>query len=168
MNFINTLKKNQEIRKIFGKRELIIIEKQLLGVQLKPSEKTRLSRDIRKKFEAINALSPFSDEFELKHGAITKEIIQDTIELIKQHQWFWKVSEIILFGSKATKRFHLFSDIDIAVKFRSINKKEAFEFRKEILGKISNKVDVQVYNTLEDKIKKEIDKYGRIIFRKKD
>lgn len=168
MSLRNTLRKNKEIRKIFGKRELIIIEKQLLGVQLKPSEKTRLSRDIRKKFEAIKALAPFSDEFELKHGAIAKEIIQNVIEIIKEHQWFWKVSEIILFGSKATKRFHLFSDIDIAVKFGDISEEDAFEFRKEILGKTSNKVDVQVYNTLEDKIKKEIDKYGRILFKRKN
>src|SRR3989338_8161556 len=142
MNFINTLKKDKEIRKIFGKRELIIIEKQLSGVQLKPSEKTRLSRDIRKKFEVIKALAPFLNEFELKHGAITKEIIQNTIEIIKEHQWFWKVSEIILFGSKATKRFHLFSDIDIAVKFENINEKDAFEFRKEISGRTNNKVDI--------------------------
>lgn len=168
MSLINVLKKNKEIRKIFGKRELIIIEKQLSGVQLKPSEKTRLSRDIRKKFEAIRALTPFSDEFELKHGAITKEIIKNTIEAIKEHQWFWKVSEIILFGSKATKRFHLFSDIDIAVKFNNISEKDAFEFRKEILGKTNNKVDIQVYNTLENKIKKEIDKYGKILFRRKN
>ncbi len=168
MNFINTLKKNKEMRRIFGKRELIIIEKQLLGIQLKPSEKTRLSRDIRKKFEAIKMLEPFLGEFELKHGAIARELIEDTLKIIKEHQWFWRVSEIILFGSKATKKFHLFSDVDIAVKFNSITEKEAFKFRKEILGKTSNKIDIQVYNTLEDKIKKEIDKYGRILFRKKN
>ena len=53
MRLLNTLKKDKNIRRIFGERELVIIEKQLLGVALKPSEKTRLSRDIRKKFENI-------------------------------------------------------------------------------------------------------------------
>ena len=45
--------KDEKIRTLFGKRELEIIEKQLLGIKLSNSEKTRLSRDIRKKFEAI-------------------------------------------------------------------------------------------------------------------
>src|SRR3989338_5234382 len=75
MNILNSLKKSENMRKIFGKKELIIIEKQLMGIRLKPSEKTRLSRDIRKKFEAIKELSPFINNFNLKHGEITKEKI---------------------------------------------------------------------------------------------
>ena len=53
MSLINIIKTNKDIRKIFGKKELVIIEKQLLGVSLTQSEKNRLSRDIRKKFEVI-------------------------------------------------------------------------------------------------------------------
>ena len=63
MELLNILKKSQNVRKIFGKRELIIIEKQLNGVNLTPSEKTRLSRDIRKKFIAIKELAPYFDDF---------------------------------------------------------------------------------------------------------
>lgn len=169
MSLIKEIKENENLRKIFGKRELKIIEKQLMGVSLKPSEKTRLSRDIRKKFEAVKALIPYSDEFSLKQGAIIKELINEAIEVIKEHEWFWKIEKIILFGSLVEKRFHLFSDIDIAVKFKKdINEKDAFEFRKKIISLVSEKIDIQVYNTLPDKIKKEIDKNGRIIFQRKD
>ena len=169
MDFLNTIKKDKNLRKIFGERELKIIEKQLTGVRLKPSEKTRLSRDIRKKFEAIKTLIPFLDSFEIKHGESTKAIINDAMEVIKEHQWFWKIQEIILFGSYVENRFHLFSDIDIAVKFKvDINQGDAFDFRKNILGRIPKNIDIQVYNILPDKLKKEIDEHGKTIYEKKD
>jgi predicted nucleotidyltransferase len=169
MSFIKEIKENENLRKIFGKRELKIIEKQLMGVSLEPSEKTRLSRDIRKKFEVVKTLIPYSDEFGLKHGANIKEFIKEVVEVIKEHEWFWKIEKIILFGSLVEKRFHLFSDIDIAVKFKKdINEKEAFEFRRKILKNLSEKIDIQVYNILPEKIKKEIDKNGKIIFQRKN
>ena len=166
--FINFLKNNENTRKVFGKRELKIIEKQLWAVNLTQSEKNRLSRDIRKKLEFIREASKFSEEFELKKGKIVKEIIENTLETIKKHKWFWKINEIILFGSKAENRFHLFSDIDIAVKLKNMNKEDALLFRKEILRETDDKVDVQVYNLLPDKIKREIDKNGRILFKKQN
>ena len=63
MGILNIINKNANLRKLFGKRELIIIQKQLLGVPLKNSEKTRLSRDIKKKLEAIKEIAKFSSEF---------------------------------------------------------------------------------------------------------
>lgn len=168
-NLLKFLKENENTRKIFGKRELKIIEKQLQGVSLTQSEKNRLSRDIRKKFEFIKEVSKFSDEFELKHGTKIKELINQMLEIIKEHEWFWKIKEIILFGSLTEKRFHLFSDIDIAVKFKKdIAEKDAFDFRKKIMGRLPDKLDIQVYNVLPDKIKKEIDKNGRIIFKREN
>ena len=50
MSLLKTLKEEKNARKIFGKKEIEIIEKQLNGIKLSPSEQTRLSRDIRKKF----------------------------------------------------------------------------------------------------------------------
>jgi len=167
MSLLNLIKKDNNLRRIFGERELKIIEKQLNGVRLSPSEKTRLSRDIRKKFEAIKSLAPYIGEFELKHGKNTKDLINLAIEIIKEHQWFWKIKEIILFGSLAKREFHLFSDIDLAIKFKeNINEKEATEFRINILGLLPERVDIQVYNTLPDKIKKEIDKYGKTVYKR--
>ncbi|MBU2523489.1 MAG: nucleotidyltransferase domain-containing protein [Nanoarchaeota archaeon] len=168
MNLLNTLKRCRDIRRIFGEREIVIIEKQLLGVRLKPSEKTRLSRDIRKKFDAINELLPFSSEFELKHGAVLKEKINDAKEAILDSKYFPKINRIILFGSAAENNLALISDIDIAVEFYDISNEEATKFRIEISGKVSEKIDVQVYNVLPDKVKKEIDLKGRTIYESKN
>jgi len=53
MGLLELIRHEKELRRIFGQQELKIIEKQLLGVNLSPSEKTRLSRDIKPKFEII-------------------------------------------------------------------------------------------------------------------
>jgi len=163
------LQENKNARKIFGKKELKIVEKQLLGVNLTQSEKNRLSRDIRKKFDFIKEISKFSDESDLKKSSIIKEMINDALEAIKEHEWFWKIKQVILFGSFVENRFHLFSDIDLAVKFKeNISEKDAAKFRIEIYPKVSKKIDIQVYNTLPDKIKKEIDKNGKTIYQRED
>jgi len=167
-NLLRFLKENPNSRKIFGKRELKIIEKQLNSINLTQSEKNRLSRDIRKKLEFIKEAARFQDEFDLKKGKITRDRINQAIEAIKNHKWFHRVEKIILFGSLVENRFHLFSDIDIAVKFNRIDLKEATKFRIEIAGSVSDKVDIQVYNILPDKIKKEIDKNGKIIFQREN
>ena len=166
INLLKFLKENQDSRKIFGKRELKIIEKQLTGVNLTQSEKNRLSRDIRKKLEFVKELARFSDEFKLKKGALIKERIEEVKEAIFETKYLSRIKEIILFGSAAENNLNLFSDIDIAVKFSHIEQNEATEFRLNILSKVSEKVDIQVYNTLPDKIKKEIDKKGRVIWMK--
>jgi len=168
-DFIKFLNENPNSRKIFGERELKIIEKQLLGVSLTQSEKNRLSRDIRKKFEFIKEANKFEEQFDLKKANLTKEMINDALEVIKEHEWFWKIKEIIIFGSFVENRFHLFSDIDIAVKFKeNITEKDAAKFRMNISGRLPEKIDIQVYNILPDKIKKEIDKNGKTIYQRKD
>ena len=52
-SLLQFLRENKNARKIFGERELKIIEKQLIGVDLTQSEKNRLSRDVREKFKFI-------------------------------------------------------------------------------------------------------------------
>ena len=59
MSLLNFLKNNEDIRKLFGKRELIIIEKQLNGINLTQSEKNRLSRDIRRKLGVVKSLADY-------------------------------------------------------------------------------------------------------------
>ncbi len=153
-----------EIRRLFGKRELVIIRKQLWGVPLKSSEKTRLSRDIRKKFRAIFLLLPFAEEFELKKGAEIKRLIQEAKEVILKTKFFPRIKKIILFGSVAENKPTLLSDIDLAVEFTSLAEGEATLFRREVLGQLNERFDVQVYNQLPVKIKKEIDKKGKVIY----
>ncbi|MFH0701232.1 MAG: nucleotidyltransferase domain-containing protein [Candidatus Woesearchaeota archaeon] len=153
-----------EIRRLFGKRELVIIRKQLLGVPLKSSEKTRLSRDIRKKFEAITLLIPLAQEFELKKGAEIKRLIEKAKEIILETKFFPRIKKIILFGSVAENKPTLLSDIDLAVEFTSLAEGEATLFRREVLGQLNERFDVQVYNQLPTKIKKEIDEKGKVIY----
>lgn len=153
-----------EMRRLFGKRELVIIRKQLLGVPLKNSERTRLSRDIRKKFEAISLLIPAAKEFKLKKGAEIKRQIEKAKEIILETKFFPRIKRIIFYGSVAENKPTLLSDIDLAVEFTSLAEGEATLFRREVLGELSDKFDIQVYNQLPVKIKKEIDKKGKVVY----
>ena len=168
MNFLEELKENKEIRALFGKAELLIIEKQLLNVSLKPSEKTRLSRDIRKKFRAIASLIPFQRQFSLKQGSIVYDIVQDSTRFIINSSYESNIKKIILFGSTTEKSRTLLSDIDIVIEFKRITEKEATRFRLEMMRKLHKRVDLQVYNILPDKIKKRIDAYGKTIYQREN
>ena len=164
MELIQFLKSNENARKIFGQRELKIIEKQVNGVSLSQSEKNRLSRDIRKKFQFIKEISKFSQEFELKRGSLIKSIIEDTKKIILEDKEAKKIKRMILFGSITENKLTLNSDIDIAIEFKNIAKKEAILFRARVSGRVSKKIDIQVFNVLPQKIKKEINKRGKIIY----
>jgi len=167
MEFLQFIKTKPELRKIFGKRELKIIEKQLQGVNLTQSEKNRLSRDIRKKLEVIKELSEYENEFELKKGANNKNLVQNIKKIILEDELSKNIKRIIFFGSAAENEQTLMSDLDIAVEFDNITEKEAVMFRLRIARTASDKLDIQVYNVLPDKIKKEIDNKGKILWIKK-
>ena len=166
MSMLNFLKRNSDARKVFGQRELRIIEKQLWGMQLTQSEKNRLSRDIRKKLEFIKKIAEFKEEFKLKHGTEVRKLIEETKEVITNHKWFRKIRKIFVFGSVLTKENNLSSDIDIGVIFDKVSKKEAINFRKDVLSSLSEKIDIQVYNVLPKKVRKSIDARKRIIYEK--
>lgn len=166
MSFLSFLNSNAYVRKIFGKRELKIIEKQLLGINLTQSEKNRLSRDIRQKFEFIKESARFSEEFKLKKGAEIKKMIEESKEVLLNDILSLKIRTIIVFGSLVENKLTFSSDIDISVEFDNINLKESTLFRKRIGGRVNNKIDIQVYNLLPEKIKKDIDKKGRILYQK--
>jgi len=168
MELIDVFKK-PEMRRIFGERELKIIEKQLRGVNLLPSERTRLSRDIRKKLEAVRLLSAFVEEFRLKKGLYLKEIIESAKEQIMNHPLSLKIKRIILFGTAVENGLRLGSDIDIAIEFdKDINQKEAFKFKASISESVNNKIDIQIFNFLPEEIKNEISRKGKILFERKN
>lgn len=167
MDLLGFLKKNNEsARKIFGKAEIKIIEKQILGLKLKQSERNRLSRDVRKKLEFIKEIGKYSDEFGLKHGNKIKKVIEETKEDILNSKYFSRIKKIVLFGSSVEMKRHLDSDIDIAVDFDKIDSKEAIEFRTKF-GR-GDMVDIQVYNVLPEKIQKDIDNKGKVIYERKN
>jgi len=164
MNLIQFLRKNENTRKIFGQRELKIIEKQLLGINLTQSEKNRLSRDIRRKFKFIREISNFEEEFGLKKASEVKKIIKQAKEEILHHALKKGIKRILLFGSVVRNEISVRSDIDIAVEFDKITKKESFNFRRRIMGQLPAKVDVQVLNFLPKKIINEINKKYRVLY----
>jgi len=164
MKLLTFLKENENTRKIFGERELKIIEKQLNGVNLTQSEKNRLSRDIRKKLQFIREIVKFEDEFKLKKANEIKKIIKETREIILKDKLKNKISKIFLFGSAVENKMTFNSDVDVAVMFDEIDKNDAGKFRARVLGRVNEKADVQVYNTLSKKIRDEIDKRGKVIY----
>jgi len=165
MDLLDFLKTNENTRKLFGKRELKIIEKQIYGLNLTQSEKNRLSRDIRKKFDFIEKAVKFEDEFKLKKGQKIQRIIDGAKEIILQDILHPRIKKIIIFGSAAENKLTFRSDIDFAVELSDITLKESTLFRKRILGKVNKRVDIQVYNFLPDKIKKEINLKGRALYK---
>jgi len=160
------LRKSNDKRKIFGERELKIIEKQLQGINLTQSEKNRLSRDIRKKFQFIREVSKFEDEFKLRKGSEVKKLADESKQIILSSEYFPKIKKIALFGSAVENKLTFRSDIDIAVFFDRITKKEALKFRKKMLGSLPDKIDIQVFNTLPEKIKKEILKNHKTLYKR--
>jgi len=168
MGLLELVKHEKAMRKIFGQQELKIIEKQLLGINLSASEKTRLSRDIRPKFEIVKELSDFKKEFNLKKAQRIKEMVEKTKELVLESEYFNKIKKIILFGSTIENKRTFRSDVDIAVVFDNINKKNAGKFRIHILGRVNDKIDIKVYNILPEKLKKEIDKKGKVLYERKN
>lgn len=164
MNILTFLQRNQNARKIFGQRELKIIEKQLLGINLTQSEKNRLSRDIRPKFAFIKDAARFEDEFEFKKGAKIKQWIELAKEVILEHPLHPRIKKILLFGSTVENKRTFRSDLDIAVVFDNIDITEATNFRIRVSGQLPDKIDIQVFNILPEKIKTEIQKAHKVLY----
>lgn len=160
------IKKSPLARKIFGVKEIVIIRKQISGIRLTQSEKNRLSRDIRPKLRFIQEISRFSEEFDLKKGSENKTMISRVLEVIREDQDFSKIKEIWLFGSIVKNEMTVRSDIDIAVLFDKINLTGATNFRIRVGGKVDDKVDVQVFSALPEKIKKSILKSHKILYKR--
>jgi predicted nucleotidyltransferase len=156
---LTTFLQQSDARKVFGQRELRIINKQLKGINLTQSEKNRLSRDIRPKFRFISECARFSDDFGLSKGFETEQAIEEAKELILGYP---DVRKIVVYGSYIDRSMTLRSDIDIAVDLGKTDMKRATRFRQEILGKLEG-IDVQVYDQLPTKIRRAVDK-GRVIY----
>ena len=162
----NFLINNKNARKIFGKRELEIIFKQLEGLPLKQSEKNRLSRDIKPKLEFIKEIAEFKNEFKLEKNQNNKKLIEKAVQVILNDELSNDIKAVLLFGSFADNSFTQSSDIDICVVFRkNLTLREATEFRIRTAGNISEKIDVQVFNILPQKIKKAIARNHKVIYK---
>ena len=168
MNLINLLKIDNA-RKIFGKKEIKIIEKQLSGIDLTQSEKNRLSRDIRPKFEFIKEVSRFSDDFKIEKNKTNKELIKIAVKTIFDDCLNKDIKAIFLFGSFADNTFTKRSDIDICVLFKNnISLKDATSFRIRVSGQLNNRLDIQVFNILPQKLKRSIANNHKLLYKSED
>lgn len=169
MKLITFLKEEKNARRIFGKREIEIISKQMNGIELTQSEKNRISRDIKPKLDFIKKLSEFKDEFQLRKNQDNKKIIQKAVELILKDELKDNIQAILLFGSFADNTAAPGSDIDICAVFKNkISLKEATLFRIRISGQLPEKADIQVFNILPQKIKKAIAKNHKVLYAGQD
>lgn len=165
MSLSDFLSKNKEQAKmLFTEKELEIIHKQLQGQDLTQPERNVLSRSVRKKLRAIEDLSEFKDEFRLKKNQDNLRLINRAVDIILQDPLKDRIRAIFLFGSSLEKMTKS-SDIDICVLFSHITKKESTEFRIRVSGELPGKLDIQVFNTLPEKIKKEIAKKHTILYK---
>jgi len=166
MEFKVFIKKNPLARKVFGKGEIVIIQKQVAGVNLTQSERNRLSRDIRPKLRFIKEVSRFSEEFDLKKGVENKRMVEEALEAIKEDKDFGKIKEVWLFGSMVSNQMSIRSDVDIAVLFDKVSRMNADKFRIRIIGRVHDKIDIQVFDVLPAKIKKSILKSHKVLYRR--
>ena len=165
----NIFKKNPDVRKLFGKKEIEIIIKQIEGINLTQSEKNRLSKDIRPKLNVIEEISKFKDEFKLEKNQENKRLMQKVLKTISNDKYKDKIIAILLFGSFADNTYTKRSDIDICVLFNNeISRNESTEFRIRILGEFSLKIDLQIFNFLPQKIKKNISINHKVLYKTKE
>ena len=73
-----------------------------------------------------------------------------------------KVRFIILYGSKAREEMTELSDIDLAVYYDG-DKKERFDFRVKVLGRVGDEFDIQTFQDLPLYIRKDIASSGKVI-----
>jgi predicted nucleotidyltransferase len=135
---------------------------------LTQSEKNRLSRDIRPKLKVVEEVAKVKDEFELKKDATAKRKIEKVVDIVLHDELKDKIKAILLFGSHVKGKITKRSDIDICVVFDDIDLKESTKFRIRILGNFSEKIDIQVFNVLPQKVKRSIASNHKVIFKRED
>ena len=163
------LKSERNARRIFGKKEIEIIIKQLDGLKLTQSEKNRLSRDIKPKLEFIKKINNFEDEFKLKKNQNNKRLMKEVVNVILNDKLKEGIKAILLFGSFADNSYIFRSDIDICVIFKKdLSLDEATRFRMRISGEVSEKIDIQVFNVLPQKIKRDIARNHKVLYKDKE
>ena len=162
------LKTNREARRIFGKKEIVIMLKQLDGIALTQSERNRLSRDIKPKLRVINGISAHQEEFAMKKNQEARRLMKKAVEVMLQDRLGGSIKAILLFGSYADNSFTFRSDIDLCAIFDTIDLTEATKFRIRIHGQLPDNLDIQVFNGLPQKIKKSIAANHRVLFERGD
>jgi predicted nucleotidyltransferase len=90
-----------------------------------------------------------------------KDRIKFTVEKIKKLGG-GKVKFIILYGSFSEEKQTPLSDIDLAVYYND-SKEKRFRFRMKILGNVTEKFDIQIFQDLPLYVKNEVLK-GKVLY----
>ena len=97
------------------------------------------------------------------------KVLSSAVDVILNNKINREIKAILLFGSHADGTAIWRSDIDICVVFKKdVTDKEAFLFRKNLLGQLPDMVDLQVFNVLPQKIKRAIAENHKTLFQSKD
>lgn len=169
MGLTTFLQNTPDARRIFGKKELEIVSKQLAGLRLTQSEKNRLSRDIKPKFAFMQKASQFANEFSLHKNQDNNRLIAKAVTAILHDELKEEIKAILLFGSHVDFTVTHRSDIDICVVFRKhFSLKEATAFRIRVSGNLPDVIDVQVFHALPQKIKRAIALRHKVLYKASD
>ena len=86
------------------------------------------------------------------------------IKEIKNDLSLLKDYEVVLFGSYATGKADIRSDIDIAIITREKDRKKAMELWKKALGKAPDNYDIKIFELLPLHIKASLFKNYKVVF----
>ena len=124
-------------------------------------KKERLGKDkikifgdkaFRRLTEALNRAEGFSERVAFHANqfpnpkfniTLVEQKLNEAKEIILEDPLHTHIKSIQLFGSAVENKLTFKSDMDIAVKFDSISLKDATLFRKRVLGKSTEKIDVK-------------------------
>jgi len=76
-----------------------------------------------------------------------KQSIEEFLELIKKEKIYPRIEFIVLYGSSLSDYFYKDSDIDICI-YIEVEKKELAKIRLNLLKKLDEKFDIQIFQLL--------------------
>jgi len=91
--------------------------------------------------------------------------IKKAVNKIKRIDTENKVEFIVLYGSSVKEKYGELSDIDLAIYYHG-NEEERFRFRIRVLGRLSNRFDIQMFQNLPLYIRKDIVSSGKPLYYK--
>ncbi len=168
MNLLSFLDNSAGARLVFGKKELEIIHKQLLGMRLKQSERNRLSKFIRPKLRFIAECSVFKNEFVLARRSKLKKVLTAVLGAVLEDRIGKNAVAVLLYGSFADGTANKFSDVDIAIVFSEITHREASAFEVRVGAKLPELVDLKVFNVLPLRVKKSLVANYKVLYKTRD
>jgi len=91
--------------------------------------------------------------------------IKKAVNKIKRIDTENRVEFIVLYGSSVKEKYGELSDIDLAIYYHG-NEEERFRFRIRVLGRLSNRFDIQMFQNLPLYIRKDIVSSGKPLYYK--